>query len=83
MTTLKPSFTLEELLADLSQPQGHVDGYHTLTEWAAQLHVSEDRMRRLLIAARDQGKLLMVKEQREAIDGRWVWCPLYAFRVGE
>ncbi len=79
--TIKPGFTIEELLADLSEPQGHVEGYHTLNEWAAQLNIGEDRMRRLLVAAKAQGKLLIVREQREAIDGRMMPIPVYAFQI--
>lgn len=75
-------FSLEELLAELESEPARLEGYRTLREWAAHLGVSEERMRRILVAAQGKGRLLVAREARCRIDGQRALCPVYAFRLG-
>ncbi len=76
---LAPDFTLSELLAYLAEAEESPNGYYTSPEWAERLGVSDKKILAILRMAHRQGKLLRMKQRREAIDGRIVLVPVYAF----
>jgi len=83
MSFPKPTFSLEELLAELEPAADQLDGYYTTAEWREKLGVGEYRMRRLLRLAQRQGKLDARRILRPGIDGRLAPSCAYAFRLGE
>ncbi len=78
----EPTFSLDELLASLAGPDEPLEGYYTSAEWRCKLGVCDKRLSALLHRARQQGKLDVRRATREALDGRSVPVPVYAFRLG-
>ena len=81
--TLRPGFTLDELLAELARRPEPLQGYRTLVEWRAELGVSDERMHEILASAKRRGVLDATRDAREAIDGSYRRVPVYRFALGE
>lgn len=80
-TTLKPGFTLDDLLAELAKRPEPLQGYKTLVEWRDDLGVSDGRMHEILVTAKRRGVLVTSRDGREAIDGSLRRVPVYRFEV--
>jgi len=73
-------FTLAELRAFIrGEAHEAPEGYYTAREWAARFKTHPKKMRELLVQAKAKGQLEMAKVTREALDGKPVSVPVYAF----
>jgi hypothetical protein len=73
--------TLDELLAELAGEPERLEGYRSMLEWGRHLGISQFRARDLLLLAKSQGRLLVGRQTREALDGRRTSIPVYSFAL--
>ena len=77
-------FTLQELLHHLEGEERQIaEGFYTLREWAGHFHVGPEQMRRLLVEAKELGKLEVQRLRRESLDGRMMQVPCYRILLEE
>lgn len=72
-------FALDDLLGLLREQGEPPEGFLTAREWAAHFGVNPEKMMGLLREAKGAGKLQVQWVPREALDGRMMRRPAYAF----